>query len=172
MRKPAFFLLCLLFLAGAASGTPEASAPRGQVEPYKVRAGLLMDATRYTGVFTPEEAATVWATGLRLRSAAMQYTVMTDRLKTDYVVQLGSQSPNWVTGMSSPWVEGFRITWVRPGEDGGAEVALRFETRTSYGAPEYYDAKLWVIPEAGFRRIDGIWTEEGLYPYTLYKTGA
>jgi hypothetical protein len=41
-----------------------------QVDPYTVRSELLMDATNYTGVFTPEQAACRVGDGLEKRSAA------------------------------------------------------------------------------------------------------
>lgn len=43
---------------------------------YEVRSRLLMEAMDRVGVCSPEEAAKVWAQGLQMRSAAMQYSVM------------------------------------------------------------------------------------------------
>ncbi len=128
-----------------------------------------MAASHYTGVCTPEQAADVWAAGLMQRSAAMQYTGMTRALKEDYAAQLDALGSNWVTGMSSPWVAGYTVTQAGCSDDTHAEMALRFETVTSYGPPEFYDAKLWLTREDSFWRVERIWIEEGLYPYTLYR---
>lgn len=156
-------------MAKAVSDSPEITPAPGQVNPYKTRSELLMDATAYTGVFTPEQAAVVWAKGLEVRSAAMQYIVMTDKLKKEYAEQLDTLRSNWVTGMSSPWVQSFTITEVKTPDDTHAEIGLKFETMAGGIPPEFFDAKLWLVNESGFWRIDRIWTDKGLYYYTLYQ---
>ncbi len=76
-----FAVICLSTVASAMSDTPDIKPFPGQVDPYRTRSELLMDATSYTGVFSPEQAAIVWLMGLEGRSAALQYTVMTEKLK-------------------------------------------------------------------------------------------
>lgn len=128
-----------------------------------------MDASNHTGVCTPEQAAGVWAQGLIRRSAAMQYTVMTQALKEQYAAQLDALSSNWVTGMSSPWVQRYTVTEMTRPDDAHAEMALSFETATSTGPFKCYNARLWLVREDEFWRIERIWTEKGLYPYTFYQ---
>lgn len=172
MRKVAIFLfllICLSTAAMAVSDSPEITAAPGQVNPYKTRSELLMDATMYTGVFTPEQAAEVWAKGLEGRSAAMQYIVMTDTLKKEYSGQLDALRSNWVTGMSSPSVVGHTLTKVNKTDDAHAEIVLRIEVAATWSPSEFYDAKLWLVREDMFWRIDRIWTDKGLYYYTLYQ---
>jgi len=172
LRKAMIFLflcVCLASSAGAAPVSPEITAQPGQVNPYKTRSELLMDAANYTGVFTPEQAAEVWAKGLEMRSAAMQYTVMTEQLKKEYAGQLDALRSNWVTGMSSPSVQGHMITKVNRADGTHAEISLKIETWAACSPSELYDAKLWLIREGEFWRIDRIWTDERLYPYTFYK---
>ncbi|HWS42796.1 MAG TPA: hypothetical protein VN421_06870 [Pseudoflavonifractor sp.] len=172
MRKSTaflFLLLCVVSSAGAAAAAPEITAQPGQVDPYRTRSELLMDASNHTGVCTPEQAAGVWAQGLMRRSAAMQYTVMTQALKEQYAAQLDALSSNWVTGMSSPWVQRYTVMEASRPDDAHAEMALSFETATSTGPFECYNARLWLVREDEFWRIERIWTEEGLYPYTFYQ---
>ena len=173
MRKLVVFLflfVCLTLSAGAASIPPEITAQPGQVNPYKSRSELLMDAANYTGVVTPEQAASVWAKGLERRSAAMQYTVMTEKLKKKYAGQLDDLRSNWVTGMSSPSVQGHTITKVKGTDDSHAEVSLKLEVAATSSPSEFYNARLWLVREGEFWRIDRIWTDEELYPYTLYRS--
>ena len=94
------WLLAVLLLAGCA--VP--AAVREEDDAIKVQ--LLMDAMDEVGVCRPEQAVDVWARGLMERSAAMQYAVMTDSLREKYVKSLAKNAPNWVTGLSSPWVYG------------------------------------------------------------------
>lgn len=156
-------------MAEAASVPPEITAQPGQVNPYKTRSELLMDATNWTGVFTPEQAAEVWAKGLEKRSAAMQYTVMTESLKEKYAGQLDGLRSNWVTGMSSPSVQGYTIIELNRTDDAHAEIGLKIETAATYSPSEFYHARLWLIRKGEFWRIDRIWIDKDLYPYTLYQ---
>ena len=165
--------VCLAMLTGfmhrgVVSGLPEITAAPGQVNPYMTRSELLMDAARYTGVSTPEQAVDVWAKGLEQRSAAMQYIVMTDALKGEYAKQLDALRSNWVTGMSSPWVSGYTVTEASKPDDAHAEFSLNIETEAAY-IHEDYKAKLWLVREGEFWRIDRIQADPGLYWYTLYQ---
>lgn len=172
MRKFVVFLFlffCLASATEAAFVSPEITAQPGQVDPYKTRSELLMDATNYVGVLTPLQAIEVWAKGLERRSAAMQYIVMTENLKRKYAEQLDALRSNWVTGMSSPSVQGYAITKTTGADDTHAEIDLKIETAATYSPPEFYDAKLWLVREGAFWRIDRIWTDNRLYPYTLYQ---
>lgn len=170
LRKLIVFLFLFIYLAPlaeAASVPPEITPQPGQVDPYKTRSELLMDAANYTGVFTPEQAVEVWAKGLERRSAAMQYTVMTEKLKKKYAGRLDALRSNWVTGMSSPSVQGYTITEANRTDDAHVEIGLKIETSATYSPSEFYGAKLWLVREGEFWRIERIWTDKGLYPYTL-----
>lgn len=173
MRKTIMFLLfvtCFSPAAKAVSDSPEITAVPGQVNPYKTRSELLMDATAYTGVFTPEQAVAVWAKGLEKRSAAMQYIVMTDKLKKEYAGQLDELRSNWVTGMSSPSVVDYMITGVNKTDDTHAVIDLKIEIAATWSpSSEFYDASFWLVNENGFWRIDRIVADKELYYYTFYQ---
>jgi len=165
-------LACISLLTGVMHNgmvSPEITAAPGQVDPYKTRAELLMDAASYIGVCMPEQAAAIWVKGLEQRSAALQYVVMTDALKKKYAQQLDALRSNWVTGMSSPWVNGYTITEIKKPDDTHAEIGLIIETMASHGRPEYYRARLRLVREGDFWRIEQIQADEGLYWYTLYQ---
>lgn len=139
-----------------------------QVDKYKVRSELLMDAMDYVGVCSPQDAAKVWAEGLRMRSAAMQYSVMTKTLKGRYAKQLNQTFANWVTGMSSPWVNSYEITKSTKNEDGYI-FEVKISTLTSTGPEGEYNATLTVVSENGFPRISNITMDKELYAYTGFK---
>lgn len=153
------------------SGFAKAPNPNniGQVDIYKVRSELLMDATNYAGVFTPKEAATVWAKGLEHRSAAMQYTVMTDKLKKQYADGLDEWKSNWVAGQSSPSVLSFTITDITRPDDTHAIINLKFEVGCPSCTSKYYNATLWLVREQEFWRIENLSTDKELYTYTLFE---
>lgn len=72
-------------------------------------------------------------------------------------------------GMSSPWVSNFIITGISKPDGTQAEIGLRFELKTSAGSSGPYDAKLRLVREEEFWRIERIWTDQQLYWYTLYS---
>jgi len=136
------------------------------VNKYEVRSALLMQATNHIGACSPEATALVWASGLHLRSAALQYAVMTKELKLEYAQQLEETAPNWVTGMSSPWVYGYSIVQHEAIGDNKHRVKLTFATMTSTGPAGNYQATLLLIREGEFWRIAEVAMDNGLYPYT------
>jgi len=136
---------------------------------FEMRSELLMAAMDRVGVCSPTEAAAVWAEGLRTRSAALQYAVMSGALREEYAAQLEQTAPGWVTGVSSPWVERYELD--EPLPDGGDAyiVALRFFTETSAGPGETYRASLRVSREGAFWRIRELQTDPELAAYTGFQ---
>jgi len=137
---------------------------------YEIRSNLLMEAMSNVGVFTPDNTAEVWANGLKNRSAAAQYSVMTQDLKNNYAKQLENSFPNWVTGVSSPWVDNFEIVEKENPCKNTVMFHIRFYTKTSTGPAESYNAVITVAKEENSWRITDIFEDEGLYVYTGYKT--
>ena len=140
-------------------------AAMGEVNRYEVRSGLLMRAMDYVGVPEPGEAVSVWAEGLMKRSAALQYAVMSEQLRQAYAEQLEGTSPNWVTGMSSPWVESYLVVATQNPDADTYVFVLCLSTMTSTGPAGDYQATLTVGREEGFWRITGISADQGLNAY-------
>lgn len=167
MKMRLIILLCLfatLTVSVAAQGET-------QPNPYQVRSSLLENATDYIGVCSPEQAALVWATGVQSRNAAIQYSVMTKKLKTDYAEQLETTTyqGNWVTGMSSPWVDTFEISDRTVSIPGEIKIAVVFNTISSAGLDGKYQALLTIIKEDSFWRIKSLQMDTGLYAYTGFR---
>ena len=142
-----------------------------QINPYKIRSELLMEATNYTGVCSPKKAALVWAEGLKLRNAAIQYTVMTKALKSIYAKQLETSTSqgNWVTGMSSPWIESYTILSKIKISYFEVKVIMNFHAATSAGLFDSYKATLSILKEDPFWRISKIDMDKDLYVYTGFQ---
>jgi len=144
-------------------------ASSAEIDKYEVRSQLLMRATDEIGVCSPEAAVEVWANGLKMRSAALQYSVMGKDLKDKYARQLEKSSPNWVTGISSPWVDSFEIIRTEKLDESCYIFELRFYTKTSTGPAGEYDALLTIGQDAGFWRITNIAIDNELYVYTRFN---
>lgn len=56
----------------------------------------------------PHTAASAWAEGVKTRNGALQYAVMSAELKKES--QARFVEANWSTGVSSPWIDSYRIT--------------------------------------------------------------
>jgi len=139
-----------------------------QVDKYQIRSELLMEAMDDVGACCSKDAADVWASGLKKRSAALQYSVMTKALKKEYASQLDKVFPNWVTGVSSPWVESYTITKCDRISANTYKYEIEFVTKTSAGPAGNYDATLTIIKEDSYYRISKIEQDKELYVYTGY----
>jgi hypothetical protein len=158
----------LISFAGTVLGLKQISATvaTADSDKYEIRSKLLMETTDKTGVGSPEAAAIVWADGLKARSAAMQYTVMTKDLKADYAKQLETTFPNWVTGVSSPWIESYSITKSVKVDEDNTRYRIKFNTATSTGPAGTYEAMLSVTEEGKFWRIEQVEQDKELKVYT------
>ncbi len=158
---------CLLQLVGAIFDVPAISvfAQVSNADKFETRNKLLLETMAYVGVSSPDEAAKVWAQGVKLRNAAMQYAVMSSELKESYAARLEKTAPNWVTGVSSPFVSGFGITDIKT-QGNKSTVTLSFATATSTGPAQTFAAKLTIEPEGDVFRITNIEADKGLSAYT------
>lgn len=139
-------------------------ATAGAADKYEVRSRLLSEAMDDVGVCSAGDAALVWAKGLYIRSGALQYSVMSKELKREYEKRLEKNAPNWVTGVSSPWIEDYSIESIRD-LDGRSIVTIVFSTLSSTGPAGELRAKLCIAREGAFWRIEYIDAEKGLSPY-------
>jgi hypothetical protein len=144
------------------------SAAISDYDNLQVKTTMLMGTLHYVGVSSPEDAAQVWAQGLKLRNAAMQYSVMTQTLKEQYAKQWEETAPGWVTGVSSPWISSYEVISEQTNNESYTAL-LQFETETSTGTADTYEAELTIVPEDNFWRISNITIDKGLYPYAGLK---
>ncbi|MGI5848756.1 MAG: hypothetical protein ACOX8Q_01575 [Christensenellales bacterium] len=140
----------------------------GETDQYKMRSQLLMEAMNQVGVCSAESAASVWANGLKMRSAALQYAMLSKALKEKYALQLEKTAPNWVTGLSSPRIDRFEIVSIKP-RDKDFVIKLTFYTKTSTGPAGSYNAVLTISPEGEFYRVVGISADQQLNPYISFS---
>lgn len=162
----------LIFIAinavGALLGNKYISviAAVAEVDKYEIRSRLLMQAMNEVGSCRPQDAAKVWAEGLKKRSAAMQYSVLSTALKQEYARQLEQTAPNWVTGVSSPWIYHYEITQIHRPDESTCLFTIKFYTATSAGPSGTYSALLTVGKENDFWRITNIAADKELLAYT------
>lgn len=127
---------------------------------------LLFEAMDNLGVYTPTEVAKIWGSGLKTRNAALQYSVMNDELKEIYKIELEKNAPNWVTGVSSPWIDSYSILSIENPSLDIYIVEILFYFSTSIGHYGSSKAFLNVSRKNYFSKINKISMEDFLYPYT------
>lgn len=90
----------------------------------------------------PVKAADIWAKGLKLRNGALQYAVLSPQLKKSRLSEFEKQ--NWVTGVSSPWIEAYQIIKTKKVNATTFSYDIRFALATSTGTAGSEDFKLTV----------------------------
>ncbi|HHV51598.1 MAG TPA: hypothetical protein GXX54_07870 [Clostridiales bacterium] len=164
----AFVLItALINIAGYLLDFPYISviAAASQAEKYEIRSRLLMEAMDMVGACEPKTAAEIWASGLVKRSAALQYSVMAKELKAEYARQLEETAPNWVTGVSSPWVDSYKILNIKDSNQNQKTIEIEFALATSTGPAGEYNATLYLTQDGEFWRISNLSFDGELFPY-------
>lgn len=87
----------------------------------------------------PHAAAKTWAEAITTRNGALQYVIMTPNLKNEYYSRFVGL--NWVTGVSSPWIESYEISekYRIDNDIYRFEIVFKYtdSTKTYFSAKEY-----------------------------------
>lgn len=175
LRKPHIYLLIviclsLIFVNYIGLGYTNVFTASAAADKNKVRYELLLSAVDELGACSPTAAAEIWAKGVKTRNAAMQYGVLDDKLKAEYLRSLEQTAPNWVTGVSSPWIDSYEVLAVKEINEQHYEISLKFITASSTGVDDSYKAVIHIIKKDDYYVINKIKMDEGLYPYTGFMT--
>lgn len=84
---------------------------------------------------TPDEAAELWAKGVKERNGVFQYAAFNKGLREQFKKK-AEEHGSWVTGFSSPWVESYKVVKKKVNES-TFEYNIVFKAVTS--APETYN---------------------------------
>ncbi|MCP1144746.1 hypothetical protein [Lysinibacillus endophyticus] len=106
---------------------------------------------------TAEEAVQTFAKAVKLRNGALQYAILSEKEKAK--VKKSFEECHWVTGVSSPWVETYKIISekeLKPGTK--MEYVVEFELYTSTGMAGTDEVRLiaektndqWLITNSNF----------------------
>lgn len=132
----------------------------------KSKIRLLEEATEYVGAVSPEKTIDIWSNGLKERSAALQYIVMTESLKENYEKSLEKNGYDfWITGVSSPWVEDYELLKTNKLSDDAYEYDIKYNTRTSEGKYNFL-VTLKLIKEGDFWKVAEVKGDEDSRAYT------
>ncbi|USK32550.1 hypothetical protein LIT25_18380 [Bacillus sp. F19] len=79
---------------------------------------------------TPKQALQLWILGVKNRSGAVQYAMLSPSLRQKTRKQFEQRS--WGTGQSSPWVDNFRIVKAKKINDAKMQYTISYDLLTSY----------------------------------------
>lgn len=80
---------------------------------------------------TPREAVLIWVKGVKTRNGALQFAVLSPELREKLRPQF--EEMNWITGVSSPWVETYKISKENKLDDNTYLFDVEFKMATSTG---------------------------------------
>jgi hypothetical protein len=101
-----------------------------------------------------DEAVNAWADAVKNRNGAVQYSLLSSELKKQTLESY--REMNWVTGVSSPWVESYQVSEGVSADDGSTVYDVTFALQTSSGDAGNGTVKVTV------GRQDGNWPITGL----------
>lgn len=132
----------------------------------KAKVRLLEEAIGNIGTVSPQKAIEIWAKGLKDRSAALQYCVMTEQLKQSYVKSLDENGYDfWITGVSSPWVENYELLKTTEKNNTSFEYDMKFNTKTSEGTYQFF-VTVTVVKDGDYWKISDIQGDSDSKNYT------
>ncbi|MBS4174389.1 hypothetical protein [Bacillus sp. FJAT-49736] len=104
---------------------------------------------------TPALSANTWAKAVKDRNGALQYALFTDKKKAASKKSL--ERSHWVTGVSSPWVESYRVSQIEK-KDKSIDYKVEFDLYTSAGKVGIDEAILHLLKK------DNQWYINGIFP--------
>ena len=147
-----------LFLALFILTDSSYAAPPSQEELLKSQIKLFQEAIDYLKIYTPQEAAKLWAMGEKTRNGVLQYRAACPKLREQLIKALGSPGNNlWVIGTSSPWITSYKLSEPIALNKDSCEIIITYRLSSSSGEekPQRVLLKLrrngeeWCVEEAG-----------------------
>jgi hypothetical protein len=102
-----------------------------------------------------DEAIKLWAQSVKNRNGAVQYALLSPELQSQ--TAKAYEDMNWVTGLSSPWVDSYQVSDGVQAENAGTGYDVTFQLKTSTGSAGEGTVKVTVGSQQ-----DGKWLITGL----------
>ncbi len=136
---------------------PPTSSERSQSQPSQEQQLFILEqqVARLEEAIAPQSplaAVKIWAEGMKSRNGALQFAVLSDELRQKLKANFVTSTATWVTGASSPWFTGYRIT--RQTKRGnGWEFEVQYPMQTSSGSFGTYIQQVEVeqFPQKGYQ---------------------
>ncbi|MBC2581872.1 DUF3298 and DUF4163 domain-containing protein [Clostridium sp. DJ247] len=118
------------------------TSQKDDINVMKTALNLFKNALEEFAAYSPEEAALLWAKGVKTRNGALQYSVLNNSLK--YKMKKCLKHTNWITGSSSPWVDTYDIIETKKIDSITYKVIINFHLVSHNYDAGYVSANLTV----------------------------
>jgi hypothetical protein len=109
---------------------------------------LFKEALDKFGAINPIEAVDLYVLGFKERNGAYQYSILCDKLKQNFIKEMGEPSKSfWVIGVSSPWLQDYRILENKKVNNQTYLIKFRLHWVASGNYNQYEDKALTVVKE-------------------------
>jgi hypothetical protein len=122
MRSLFLFLLFTISLIQTSPTFAEEKGNKFESQITSFMSGLEVD--------TPKQAVQLWILGVKNRSGAVQFAMLSPSLQKQTRRQFEQRS--WGTGQSSPWVDDFRLVKINEISDSKLQYTISYDILTSY----------------------------------------
>ncbi|CAG7648574.1 copper amine oxidase N-terminal domain-containing protein [Paenibacillus allorhizosphaerae] len=130
---------------------------------YADRASLLSQIDLLRSAIIPssaDKAVEAWAEAVKNRNGAVQYALLSSDIQTQTLKSY--EEMHWVTGLSSPWVDSFKVTGgVEDGNGAAASYDIVFQLKTSTGSAGEGSVKVTLGMKDGKWLITGLQSGSG-----------
>ncbi|RTE09370.1 copper amine oxidase N-terminal domain-containing protein [Paenibacillus whitsoniae] len=126
------------------------------------RASLQRQIDLLQAALAPESADEVvkaWAKGVKNRNGAAQYALLSAELRKQTAKTY--EELNWVTGVSSPWIDSYQVSDSVKAEDGSVSYKVTFQLKTSTGSAGEGTVKVTVGSKDGKWMVTGLSYKDG-----------
>jgi hypothetical protein len=106
-----------------------------------------------------DEAVKLWAQSVQNRNGAAQYALLSPELQSQ--TAKAYEDMNWVTGLSSPWVDRYEVSDGIQADNAGTSYDVSFQLKTSAGSAGEGTVKVTVESKDGKWLITGLQTASG-----------
>jgi hypothetical protein len=106
------FIISLLIYQTINVNAEAYNVPENNLTLQQIKAQIYLfdKALNEFGATSPEQALDMWVNGFKNRNGVMQYSVLCDGLKKDWIKRMGDPTNSyWIIGGSSPWLGDYTV---------------------------------------------------------------
>ena len=141
-----FIVSLLIFQYIKVSAETFNTAPNNlSLQQIKAQIYLFDKALNEFGAISPEQAVDIWVKGFKNRNGVMQYSVLCDDLKKDWIKRIGDPTNSfWIIGGSSPWLGDYTVIKSKK-INSSFEITIKLHWVASGNYNEYEEKTLTII---------------------------
>ena len=141
------FIVSLLIFQSINISAQTLNSPQNNLTPQQIKAQIYLfdKALNEFGAVSPEQALDIYVNGFKKRNGVMQYSVLCDNLKKDWIKRMGDPTTSyWIIGGSSPWLGDYTVLKSKR-TNSLYEVTIKLHWVASGNYNEYEEKTLTIV---------------------------